>query len=344
MYRYHLNGYNIHVEYRMMKIDHSLHSQESIRLVLTMMLQRSQQRLYQITFHLIVLLVAVPCLASPISRIRRAVKSRWDHATRLATLEQQIEDYNADYIASSASASIASRHRRLICLPLDTKLFNPPPGVFSYNHVQNGDKMSLPKCFFDCTRLNEAEVPYLYQLRRVDGVTQPRVEFSVDDDTISERVPLRRDLDCAVGGPIDYRAPSCYVFVPLWMMRALGLRPLDVVEVDYVDSIPKGSLVRLRPHSEKFSKIANPQAVMETELKHYSSMTAGSTIAMDYNGETYWFDVVELRSAPKGEKVPMVKLQDCDVSTDFLPSREFKLEQKRKRNQMKKDLEDEKGL
>lgn len=112
----------------------------------------------------------------------------------------------------------------------------------------------------------------------------------------------------------------------------LALKPYDVVEVEQIESIPAGSMAKLRPHSSDFAKdISNPQAVLETELRHYSSLTQGSTIAMDYNRKRYWFDVEELRSAPRGEKVPMVKVQDCDVATDFLLSKDQLLERKRKR-------------
>jgi hypothetical protein len=116
------------------------------------------------------------------------------------------------------------------------------------------------------------------------------------------------------------------------MMRALGLRPLDVVEVEQIETVAAGSLAKLRPHSKEFAKdISNPQAVLETELRHYSSLTQGSTIAFDYNKKRYWFDVVELRSAPRGEKVSMIKVQDCDIATDFLTSKDLVLEAKKKK-------------
>ena len=244
--------------------------------------------------------------------------------------------------------------------------------------------MSLPTCFQNAVVLNNGQVPWLFRVRRIEGVTSPRVQWRVDQDAaaaavaakgssgedatadaksqkkkskttttttttipiITEHIPLDRTLDSVIGGPIDFRAPPCYVFLPHWMFRALGIRPLDIVAVDYapVDTLPRGSLVQLRPHAESFSQtIANPQAVLETELKHYSSLTAGTTIAMEYNGERYWFDVVQLRSAPKGEKVPMAILQDSDVSTDFLPSREAKLEQLRKREERRREMKDQGG-
>ena len=293
--------------------------------------------------------------------LNKFLQVRWEKAVDLAKLEQQVEDYNADWIATSSSTAQAVRHRRLICLPLDER-FDPPMGAFSHGHVQTGDKMSLPACFWQAIQLNKADVPWLFSVKRVEGVTGERVLFKsdqkkqnsddtegsdnvddddVDDDVISPYKPLA-NLDQAVGGPLDFRAPSCYVFLPLWMMRALGLQPHDIVQVELIETTPPGSLARLRPHSSEFAKdIANPQAVLETELRHYSALTQGSTIAFDYNKKRYWFDVVELRSAPRGEKQPMVKVQDCDIATDFLPSRDTvkQRKQQRKRRQEERDEE-----
>jgi len=125
-------------------------------------------------------------------------------------------------------------------------------------------------------------------------------------------------------------------------MRALGLKPRDVVQVEQTETVPPGSLAKLRPHSKEFAAdISNPQAVLETELRHYSSLTQGSTIAFDYNKKRYWFDVVGLRSAPRGEKAPMVKVQDCDVATDFLPSKDILFEQKRKKRERQQQRQQE---
>jgi hypothetical protein len=275
--------------------------------------------------------------ASPVSLqsgINKFLAQRWEKSAELAALEQSVEDYNADWIARARTAGEAVRHRRLIALPLDER-FDPPMGVFSHKHVQTGDKMSLPSCFWQAIQLNHAEVPWLFQVRRIEGVTGERVQFvgqnEGEDEKITECRPLK-ELDSVVGGPIDFRAPNCYIFLPWWMMRALGLRPRDVVEVEQIETVPAGSLAKLRPHRKEFAKdISNPQAVLETELRHYSSLTQGSTIAFDYNKKRYWFDVVELRSAPRGEKVSMIKVQDCDIATDFLTSKDIVLDAKKKK-------------
>jgi len=292
---------------------------------------------------------------------------RWNKARDLVLQEQLVEDYNADYIATASSPAQANRHRRLIALPL-TDAFDPPMGIFSHGHVQTGDKLSLPQNFQHAITTNAAEVPWLFKVSRIppssssssssdnksddndDMATPPRVEFNNNDKdatdaaaSITHHIPAETTLDSVVGGPLDFRAPTSYVFLPLWMMRALGLRPGEIVQVDLITTVAAGTMAKLRPHSEAFAKaISNPQAVLETELRHYSSLCKGSTIAMDYNGQRYWFDVADCKAAPKGESAPYIKVQDCDIATDFLTSREKMLElaKKKRQRQLEKALEE----
>jgi hypothetical protein len=208
-------------------------------------------------------------------------------------------------------------------------------GMFSHGHVQTGDKISLPSCFMTTIKENKAEVPWLFKVSRVDGEGGEGnvliADQRVDVDVVSKGLAAEANVKEVVGGPLDCRAPSNYCFLPWWMMRALGLKPLDLVDVELITTVPPGSMAKFRPHSSDFAKdISNPQAVMETELRHYSSLTKGSTIAFDYNKKRYWFDVEELRAAPKGEKQSMVKVQDCDLATDFLVSKDILKEKKRK--------------
>lgn len=247
------------------------------------------------------------------SGLFKVIEAKWENARDLALLEQSVEDFNAEIVATAPDAASALSHRRLIVLPLDER-FDPPMGVFSHGHVQTGDKMSLPRDFWQAIVKQSAEVPWLFEVSRVDGVTGPRAVFPTGTEDAG--------LDRVVGGAIDFRSPSNYAFLPRWMMLALGLKPRDVVDVRLVETVPPGSGVKLRPHSSEFVKIGNHQAVLETELKHYSALTRGSTIPFDYNKKRYYFDVVDLRSAPRGEKVPMAKVQDCDISAEFVRAKD----------------------
>jgi len=159
----------------------------------------------------------------------------------------------------------------------------------------------------------KSKVPWLFEVSRVEGITTPRVESKKFEDP---------NLDKVIGGAIDFRSPGNYIFLPQWMIAALALQPFSVVDVRMVTTIPPGSMVRLRPHSSDFVKIANHQAVLETELKHYSALTKGCTIPFDYIGKRFYFDVVELRSAPRGERVPMAKVQDCDIAAEFVRAKD----------------------
>mmetsp|Transcript_12290 Transcript_12290/g.26036 ORF Transcript_12290/g.26036 Transcript_12290/m.26036 type:complete len:341 (+) Transcript_12290:115-1137(+) len=268
------------------------------------------------------------------NRFVRLANEHYERAKGLALIEQKVEDHNARWVAASKDRAEATSKRRLICLPLDER-FDPPMGMFSHGHIQTGDKISLPPCFMTTIKENKAEVPWLFKVSRIDGGNGEDVglttEERVDVDVVSKGLAAEANLKELVGGPLDCRAPSNYCFMPWWMMRALGLKPLDLVDVQLITIVPPGSMAKFRPHSSDFAKdISNPQAVMETELRHYSSLTKGSSIAFDYNGKRYWFDVEELRAAPKGEKQSMVKVQDCDLATDFLVSKDILKEKKRK--------------
>ena len=162
------------------------------------------------------------------------------------------------------------------------------------------------------------KVPWLFEVSRVDGVTSPRVVLPPVDGHHASSATLTK----AVGGLLDCRSPSNYAFLPRWMFVSLGLRPYDVVDVRLVTKTPPGSAVRLRPHTSAFLNINNHQAVLETELKHYSALTLGTTIPFDYRGERYHFDVVDLRAAPRGERVPTAKVTDCDIATEFVRARD----------------------
>lgn len=86
------------------------------------------------------------------------LQNKWSTAQSLALQEQSVEDHNAEYVATSNSIDSVC-YRRCIVLPLDER-FDPPVGVFSHGHLETGDKMSLPKCFWEAITRSKAEVSY----------------------------------------------------------------------------------------------------------------------------------------------------------------------------------------
>ena len=84
------------------------------------------------------------------------LQNKWSTAQSLALQEQSVEDHNAEYVATSNSIDSVC-YRRCIVMPLDER-FDPPVGVFSHGHIETGDKMSLPKCFWEAITRSKAEV------------------------------------------------------------------------------------------------------------------------------------------------------------------------------------------
>jgi len=232
------------------------------------------------------------------NNIMRVFETKWRKAKILAHLEQSVEDFNS-LLSNSDSYS-----RHLIVLPLDER-FNPPKGGFGHGHVQTGDKMSLPKEFATAIRQTQADAPWLF-------VVSPKRE------QINENI-LQKDLpDSVMGGVLDFRAPSNYVFLPSWMIRFLHIKPLTVVDITLNKNSPSASAVTFFPHSKKFTKLKNHKALLETELRYYSALTKGSIIPFDFNGRRYYFGVVDIRNSKRREKVDMAQVQDCDLAAEFV--------------------------
>ena len=94
------------------------------------------------------------------SGIIPALTQKWSNAQSIALLEQSVEDHNAEYVATCSNPLDAICYRRCIVLPLEERLFNPPVGVFSHDHVDTGDKMSLNRNFWDAIIKSKAEVRF----------------------------------------------------------------------------------------------------------------------------------------------------------------------------------------
>ena len=194
----------------------------------------------------------------------------------------------------------------LIALPLPTA-FNPPLGSFSRNRLQDGDKISLPKSYWDaiCPKgVVQLEVPWVVRVSRADGVAGvSAAEGRVLQPTGVSKVTYKSYLPSSsaatvLSSPLDFRAPENYVFLPDWMFRHLGLRPGEAVSCELDTGVPKGGRVSLRPvtfrsggpcddgaavgTAKEFLAIENHQAVLETELKHYSTLTQGSVVSFKF--------------------------------------------------------------
>lgn len=284
--------------------------------------------------------------------IQQKLQHRWKEAENLAYLEQKVADYN--WISQQQSNSHKKKalfHRRLLVLPLDEDRFDPPVGQFSHGHVETSDGIIVPSHFLQVIQDHDVQVPYLFRVSRIpEGDTTPERLYQyksqvqhVENEEKRGRSPFPQSpkpqslLDSVIGSSMNFRAPANYVFLPVWMIRSLGVRPFDIVVVELTETIPAGSAVTFRPHGSDFSTDIqdHPQAILETKLRHYASLTTGSTISVDYAGKRYHLDVEKVRSG-RGTGVPAVRVQDCNVASEFLPSRESVYERKQNLEELRK--------
>lgn len=102
----------------------------------------------------------------------------------------------------------------------------------------------------------------------------------------------------------------------LQMMQNLALEEGEIVNLRSA-SLPKGTYVKLQPHTTDFIDITNPKAVLETTLRNFSCLTVGDQITINYNNRQYFIDIVEA----KPQAAISVIETDCEV--DFAPPLDY---------------------
>ena len=91
-------------------------------------------------------------------------------------------------------------------------------------------------------------------------------------------------------------------------------------------TLPKGTFVKLQPHTKDFLDITNPRAVLERTLRGYACLTKGDTICLPYNNKKYFIDVIEAKpqvllpvASPAGG---LLSCSDTSLLRAFLQSKE----------------------
>lgn len=283
-------------------------------------------------------------------------------ALKRTMFEQEVEDQNAIHRADNHLV------RRLIVMPL-TDAFNPHQANGMHGKVQYGDKCSLPASIGREIFEKPYEVPWIFEIkpvrdeneipkkaRRLGSSDEEEVQEANkctstdedmtkkgDDKTIPNISSFHKVLDKAYISPLDFRSPENYIFLPRWMMKNLNLTVDDVVDVSFV-RIKLAALVTLTPLTLAWDDLVrgegvDPTTILEHEVNKYSSLTAGSTIAIEYKGIEYPLYVKETK-AEGGVAVRGVRVQDSDIKVDidcsFLELQKKKL----KKEQMEREEEE----
>ncbi|KAL9312428.1 hypothetical protein ACSQ67_017880 [Phaseolus vulgaris] len=159
--------------------------------------------------------------------------------------------------------------------------------------IENGDKIIMPPSALDHLAFLRIDYPMMFKL--TNGA--------------SERVS-----HCGV---LEFIADEGTIYMPYWMMQNMLLQEGDTVRVKYA-SLPKGTYVKLQPHTKDFFDISNPKAILETSLRKFSCLTTGDTIMVTYNNKRYYLDIIETKPANA------ISIIETDCEVDFAPSLDYK--------------------
>lgn len=168
-----------------------------------------------------------------------------------------------------------------------------PASFIDKAQIENGDKVIMPPSALDRLASLHIDYPMLFELR--NGATE-------------------RVSHCGV---LEFIAEEGMIYMPYWMMENLLLQEGDFVRVKNV-TLPKGTYVKLQPHTKDFLDISNPKAILETTLRNFSCLTTGDSIMVAYNNRKYYIDIIE---AKPSHAISIIET-DCEV--DFAPPLDYK--------------------
>ncbi|CAH9073028.1 unnamed protein product [Cuscuta epithymum] len=168
-----------------------------------------------------------------------------------------------------------------------------PASFIDKPQIENGDKIIMPPSALDRLASLHIEYPMLFELR----------------NCATERLS-----HCGV---LEFIAEEGMIYMPYWMMENLLLQEGDIVRVKNV-ALPKGTYVKLQPHTKDFLDISNPKAILETTMRNFSCLTTGDSIMMAYNNKKYYIDIIETKPASA------ISVIETDCEVDFAPPLDYK--------------------
>ncbi|XP_030516494.1 ubiquitin fusion degradation protein 1 homolog [Rhodamnia argentea] len=168
-----------------------------------------------------------------------------------------------------------------------------PASFIEKPQIESGDKIIMPPSALDRLASLHIDYPMLFELR----------------NNAAERVS-----HCGV---LEFIAEEGMIYMPYWMMENLLLQEGDFVQVKNA-TLPKGTYVKLQPHTKDFLDISNPKAILETTLRNYSCLTTGDSIMVAYNNKKYYIDIVETKPSHA------ISIIETDCEVDFAPPLDYK--------------------
>lgn len=117
------------------------------------------------------------------------------------------------------------------------------------------------------------------------------------------------------GGVLEFTAEEGRVYLPQWMMEALGVAPGAIIKISNTN-LEQGRFVKLEPQSTDFLNISDPRAVLENALRNYSTLTKDDIFQILYNDKVYAIKVLEVKPVNDFDSICVI---ETDLNVDFAP-------------------------
>ncbi|GJM90392.1 hypothetical protein PR202_ga06669 [Eleusine coracana subsp. coracana] len=174
-----------------------------------------------------------------------------------------------------------------------------PASFIDKPQLESGDKIIMPPSALDRLASLHIEYPMLFEVHNAAA---------------------ERTSHCGV---LEFIAEEGMIYMPYWMMQNLLLQEGDMVFIKNAN-LPKGTYVKLQPHTTDFLDISNPKAILEKTLRNYSCLTTGDSIMVAYNNKKYYIDIVETKPSHA------ISIIETDCEVDFAPPLDYKEPEKPK--------------
>lgn len=118
-------------------------------------------------------------------------------------------------------------------------------------------------------------------------------------------------------GVLEFSAEEGSVFLPDWMMKNLQLQYGNLVTLKST-ALPKGTFMKIQPHTMKFLGISDPKSALEAALRDFSCLTIGDTIMLTHDQNHYYIDILETKPSDA------ISVFETDCEVDFAPPLDYK--------------------
>eukprot|EP00033_Pygsuia_biforma_P001139 GCRY01001296.1.p1 GENE.GCRY01001296.1~~GCRY01001296.1.p1 ORF type:complete len:334 (+),score=24.02 GCRY01001296.1:157-1158(+) len=159
--------------------------------------------------------------------------------------------------------------------------------------AENGGKILLPPSALERLSRMNVSYPMLFRLTNFE---------------------LGRSMHCGV---LEFTANEGEVGLPFWMIENLFSDIGHIIQITNV-SLPKGTFVKLQPHTSDFLDITNPKAVLEKTFRDYSCLTKDDVIKIEYNSKVYTLNILAVKPGDA------VSIFETNLEVDFAPPLDYK--------------------